>query len=154
MLGGPCLGLQTIGCYRWSLLYGHPLTVKRLQPGPPEDFQPIRNRSLNKKMNVRTSRETVMCFWLVSFDPKFLAVFENFARFLYGWNANAIDFTSTTRNYFRFGSKKFSCKTKKKEVSLYRKCLRVGKNHPGKRPGCYYVNKTSIQASLFGYTLF
>ena len=38
------------------------LTVKRPQPGPPEDFQPIRNRSLNKKMNMRTSRETVKIF--------------------------------------------------------------------------------------------
>ena len=69
-------------------------------------------------------------------------------------NAKAIDFTSTTRNYFRFGSKKFSCKTKKKEVARCRKCLRIGKNHPVKQPGCYYVNKTSIQISLFGCTLF
>ena len=37
-------------------------TVKRPQPGPPEDFQPIRNRSFNKEMNVRTSRETVIFF--------------------------------------------------------------------------------------------
>ena len=42
-------------------------TVKRPQPGPPLDFQPIRNQSLNKEMNVQTSRETVIFFnWLVS----------------------------------------------------------------------------------------
>ena len=30
-------------------------TVRRLQPGPPKDFQPIRNRSFNKELGVRTS---------------------------------------------------------------------------------------------------
>ena len=39
---------------------GGELTVKRPQPGPPEDFHPIRNRSLNKEMNVWTSQETVL----------------------------------------------------------------------------------------------
>ena len=43
------------------------ITLKRPQPGPPQDFQPIRNRSLNKEMNVRTSRELSYFFdWLVS----------------------------------------------------------------------------------------
>ena len=36
--------------------------VWRLQPGPPKDFQPIRNRSLNKELSVRTSSETVLFF--------------------------------------------------------------------------------------------
>ena len=65
-----------------QLLYG--ATVKRPQLGPPENFQPIRNWSLNKEMNMETSRETVLFFW---FNPKFLAMFEDFTRFLYGWNA-------------------------------------------------------------------
>ena len=35
--------------------------------GATEDFQPIRNRSLNKEINVLTSRETVIFFdWSVS----------------------------------------------------------------------------------------
>ena len=42
-------------------------TVKRPQRGPPEDFQPIRNRFLNKEMNMRTSWETVLFLdWLLS----------------------------------------------------------------------------------------
>ena len=64
--------------------YNEILPAKRPQSGPPEDFQPIRNPSLNKEINVRTSRETVIFFSLVIFDPKVLAVVENFARFLYG----------------------------------------------------------------------
>ena len=99
--------------------------MKRPQPGPPEDFQPIRNRSLNKEINVRTSREKSFFDWLVSilnFWPslKTLRVFftaEMPTLLIFFFN----------ENYFRFGSKKFTCKTKKKEVSLYRKCLRIGK---------------------------
>ena len=42
-------------------------TVKRPQPGSPEDFQPIRNLSFNKEMNVQTSRETLLFLdWLLS----------------------------------------------------------------------------------------
>ena len=36
------------------------LTVWRFQPGPPENFQPIRNRSFNKGLSVRTSSGTVL----------------------------------------------------------------------------------------------
>ena len=57
-------------------------TMKQPKTGPP--FQLIRNRSLNKEMYMRTSWKTVIFFRLVSFDPKFLAVFKNFLRFLYG----------------------------------------------------------------------
>ena len=46
-------------------------TVRRLQPGPPKDFQPIRNRSFNKELGVRTSTCPVLFFRLVSFDPKY-----------------------------------------------------------------------------------
>ena len=43
------------------------VTVKQPQPGPPEDFHPIRNQSLNKEMNMRTSRETALSLdWLLS----------------------------------------------------------------------------------------
>ena len=38
------------------------ITVKQPQPGSPEEFQPIRNRSLNKEMNVRTPWEMVIFF--------------------------------------------------------------------------------------------
>ena len=41
------------------------LTVWRLQQGPPKDFQPIRNRSLNKELSVRTSSGTVLFFDLL-----------------------------------------------------------------------------------------
>ena len=46
-------------------MYDFVHTVKRPQPGPLEDFQPIRNRPLNKEMNVRTLREIVLFLdWL------------------------------------------------------------------------------------------
>ena len=42
------------------------ITVWRLQPGPPKDFQPIRNRPFNKESGVQTSSGTVLFFdWLV-----------------------------------------------------------------------------------------
>ena len=46
---------------------------RRLQPGPRKNFQPIRDRSFNKKLGVRTSSEIVLFFWFVTFDPKFFA---------------------------------------------------------------------------------
>ena len=43
------------------------ITVWRLQPGPPKNFQPIKNHSFNKELGVRTPSGTVLFFdWLVS----------------------------------------------------------------------------------------
>ena len=114
-------------------------------------LQPIRNGSWNKQMNMRTSREPVLFFdCLVSI----LNFWPSSKTLPLQPKCKCYWFSSTTRNYCRFESKKFRCKTKKKQVSLYWKRLRIGKNHPGKRPGCYYVNKTSVWISLFGCTLF
>ena len=43
------------------------IIVWRLQQGPPKDFQPIKNRSFNKELGVRTSTGTILFFdWFVS----------------------------------------------------------------------------------------
>ena len=45
------------------------ITVWRLQPGPPKNFQPIKNHSFNKELGADPIRNCPI-FWLVSFDPK------------------------------------------------------------------------------------
>ena len=60
------LTCQAFHVLAFSPLSAEMFTVKLLQPGPPEDFQPIGNRSLNKELNMQTSQETnIFLDWLL-----------------------------------------------------------------------------------------
>ena len=131
-------------------------TVKRPQPGPSEDFQPIRDRPLNKEMNVRTSRETVIFFfdWLVSI-LNFWPCSKTLRVFFYTAEMQRLLILLLQREIILDLDLKSSvARQKRKKSPVVGNACVSEKNHPVKQPGCYYVNKTSIQISLFGYTLF
>ena len=52
-------------CHLRTMCYVLCVMCSRVLQGPPKDFQPIRNRSLNKELSVRTSSGTVLFFDLL-----------------------------------------------------------------------------------------
>ena len=101
-------------------------TVKPPQPGPPKDFQPIRNRSLNKEMNVQTSQETVIFFyWLFS-----ILNFWPYSKTLHVFftaEMQTLLILLPEREIILDLDLKSSVARQKTEVSRYRKCLRIDK---------------------------
>ena len=81
-------------------------------------------------------------FFLVSFDPKFLAMFENFAHFLSVAEMQNVLILLLQREIILDLDLKSSA-ARQKVVSFHRKCLHNGKS--SWQPGCYYVNNMSIQ---------
>ena len=95
--------------------------------------------------------ETVLFFLLTNFDPTFLAVFENYVHVLFMAELHKFLILKSTDNNKSFLDldKKHSVARQKQKKSysfIGNACvLDVGKNHPGKWLGCFYVTKTSVQ---------
>ena len=131
----PLKNLQQI----WtSSLYSETTTTRATQR-----LQPIRNRSWNKELSVRTSRETVL-FFILNFWP----ISKILRMFPYGWIAEKLLILLLRQQIILDADRKNSVARQK------RNALRIGKSHPGEWPGCFYVNKTSVQISLFSHAEF
>ena len=109
--------------------------MKLPQPGPPKDFQPNRNRSLNKEMSVWTSQENVIFFLLVSFDPKFWLSLKTLCIFLTSqMQMLLILLLQQEINYLDLKSS--VARQKRKKTPYIGNARVLERYHPGKRPGC------------------